>query len=269
MMTDKKEREISAVAENVLRDLSIWRLPIDPLEIARQEEIAVTPGYFQGGFEGRIRYLLPERVFSLIYQVAGAGRPLGKVNFTLCHELGHFYLHRDYLTDGKSHSSVTDFRSHEAMEIEADCFAASLLMPAELFAAEVKSFRHGYCDLENLCRLSEKLGASVTSTVRRYCQIGLEPVLAVFSSDGIVNWSCCSDDMRRLGMGFVRAGTSLPSESLSARMKSEEQVRGDVDAYAWFDSPRYSGKLWEESITLGSTGIRLTYLAPSENPWSN
>lgn len=263
-MAKRPERELASRAEEVLKALDMWSVPVDPLAIIEQEGIELAPGDYGDGFDGRIRYLSEVQTFALAYQIQGRGRPRGRVNFTLAHELGHYYLHRDYLLSGRSHGSKSDFRSANEMEQEADEFAAALLIPLELFRTEVKKYRQHVCVLKELCDLAEnRLGASITSTVRRYCQADIEPCLAVFSRDGIVQWACCSEDMRRLNMGFVPFGQSLPRGSRSAKsfekLVADGLIEGEVDAAEWFERP-YRGRLWEESIMLGAGGISLTYL---------
>lgn len=263
-MAKRPERELASRAEEILKALDMWSVPVDPLAIVEQEGIELAPGDYGDGFDGRIKYLREVQTFALAYQTQGRGRPRGRVNFTLGHELGHYYLHREYLLSGHSHGSKSDFRSPNEMEQEADEFAAALLMPLELFRREVKKYRQHVCVLKELCDLAEnRLGASITSTVRRYCQADIEPCHAVFSRDGIVQWGCCSEDMRRLNMGFVPFGQSLPRGSRSAqsfdKLTTEGQVEGEVDASEWFERPYHQGRLWEESMLLGN-GIALTYL---------
>lgn len=268
-MAKRPERELAVRAEEVLRNLSMWRLPVDPYAIAREEEIEVVSGEFKAGFDGRIKYLAPVDTYSLAYRIAGPGRPEGRVRFTIGHELGHYYLHGDYLRSGKSHNSKADFRSNDEMEQEADEFAAALLMPIELFRKAVANFRQSVCTLKEVCQLSDKLGTSATSTIRRYCQADIEPVAAIFSREGKVWWSCYSEDMKRLGMGYVRYGSAIPEESVTAGALSARKdfADGERTADLWFEKPYYSGKVWEETMRLGETGVTITYLTLCDNPW--
>jgi len=57
-------------------------------------------------------------------------RPIGHQNFTLAHELGHWFMHkgRNISDDDK-----TCLYSNEAIESEANAFAAELLYPERLF----------------------------------------------------------------------------------------------------------------------------------------
>lgn len=243
----------------------MWRLPVDPFEVCKQEDIELAPGLYGENFDGRIRYLREVDAFALAYQEPGAGRTIGRVHFTIGHELGHFYLHRNYLLSGHSHGSQADFRSRDKMEQEADEFAAALLMPLDLFRAAVRDYRQQVCVLRELCELAElRLRTSVTSTVRRYCQADIEPCAAIFSCNGIVQWGCYSVDMRRLGMGFVPFGKAVPKGSVTSRLVDSSPAAGlvedAVDPTHWFERSYHRGNLWEEAMLLGNTGFSLTYL---------
>jgi hypothetical protein len=264
-MAKRPEREIAARAEDVLRSLGMWSFPIDPLAIAGEEEIELAAGDYGAGFDGRIRYLPEVETFALAYQQTAGRRTRGRVNFTIGHELGHYYLHRDYLLSGHSHGSMADFRSKDEMEEEADEFSAALLMPLELFRTEVKRYRQQVCVLKELCELAEiRLGTSVTSTVRRYCQADIEPCAAIFSRDGVVQWACYSEDMRRLGMGFVPFGQPLPRGARTVgsadQLAAAGAIEGSIDPGEWFERTYHRGTLWEEAMLLGGDGTVLTYL---------
>lgn len=56
--------------------------------------------------------------------------------FTIAHELGHYILHKDYVKDEEKYSVLLRVplkdRDYAPEEQEANCFAASLLVPNEL-----------------------------------------------------------------------------------------------------------------------------------------
>jgi len=94
----------------------------EPEEIADEVESAVSTGSIVGGVFDRKRG-----------RFAVAGRlPLECRRFTLAHELGHYFLHpglfyhRDVPLIG---SERTEVRGRPRQEIEADRFAAEILMP--------------------------------------------------------------------------------------------------------------------------------------------
>ena len=262
---------IRQIAESILRDLGMWRLPVDPLRIVKEEGIELAPSDYGSGFDARIEYFHEFDRFGIYYQVPGPYRNAGRVNFSIGHELGHFYLpeHRARLRAGRIHNSLSNFGSDSPFEKEADRFAAHLLMPQQLFVNHVKVHHSGYCTLKNLCTMAERLGTSVTSTAIRYCDCGIDATLVVLSKSRTVHWSWTSYDMRPLGMWFVKAGTQIPAASRTAALYDRLEtgaadgiIEGSVSSRTWFEWPKRD-KLWEEAISLG--GYVLTYLAAIED----
>lgn len=260
-------------AKEVLEALDMWRVPVDPFAIAKEEGIELAPGLYGRHFDARIEYLCDVDTFAIFFQETGEGRPEGRVRFSIAHELGHYYLpdHRSVLLSGLSHNSEPDFRSKDPREREADEFAADLLMPQELFVEEVEPHQQGVCVLSELCRLaSEVFHTSVTSTVRRYCQQDFEPCAVVLSENGKIKWAEHSYSMQQRGLSYLQFGSQVPpvtkTASLWKRGSSSDlmtTVEGSVEAGAWYDRP-YSGRIWEEGMLLGRTGLVLTYLTLEE-----
>src|SRR4051812_43339837 len=92
-------REIEAQAASILQELDLFRLPVDPSEIARKEGIRLSPGSYGGCFDARLEFHASKQRFLLFYADEATGRTEGRVRFTIGHELGHYYLeeHRGYL----------------------------------------------------------------------------------------------------------------------------------------------------------------------------
>lgn len=251
-------------AATILKDLSLWGLPVDPRRIADQEGIQLLEGDYGPDFDARIEFLSEIQRFAIFHQGVGPGRPQGRVNFSLAHELGHYYLHHEYLLSGSSHNSKSDFTSKDPMEKQADEFAAALLMPRELFASRIQQLSRQICTLSDICKLSEReFHTSVTSTALRYCKCDFEACAVVLSRAGRVLWAVYSTDMQLLNMKFIRYGSPVPADSWSAEIDFEEpvsQAEGVIDADIWFDRP-FCESLWEEAVVLGRTGLVLTFLS--------
>lgn len=261
---------IHDIAKDVLQTLNRWKVPVDPFELAKLEGIELAPGDYGVGFDARIEFVPSVQRFFIYYSEAGIGRTEGRVHFSLAHELGHFYIpeHREKLLKGELHCSQSDFRSKEPREIEADEFAANLLMPRDLFVKEVRRFRQRVCTLAEICRMAnERFRTSITSTARRYCQCDLEACSIVVSSNGIVRWALHSEDMRARNMKYIESGKGVPRDSMTAMLvktlrssSGAEPVEGSVDSDIWFERPYYKATLWEEAMALGATGLVLTYI---------
>lgn len=271
---ETKPLSIEEFAKETLIALGMWRVPVDPYKIIKEEGIDLAAGKYGEKFDARIEYVNAADAFILYYRTALHGRTEGRVRFSLAHELGHFYLptHREYLLRGSSHNSVSDFRSRDPRETEADEFASSLLMPRDLFTTELRKNRRKFWTLSDLRRMADEVfETSITSTVRRYCQLDFEPCAMVISESGRVSWSRCSESMRPLGMSFIRNGSQVPPASRTAKVWEQlgvaptlEPVRGPSSAHTWYENP-YRDSLWEEAMPLGYTGLVLTLLALQES----
>jgi hypothetical protein len=250
----------------------MYMLPVDPFAIAAKEGIVVKPGVYDDDFDARIEHYPSLKAYCIYYAVSGGWRTEGRVHFSLAHEFGHFYLpeHRARLRSGQMHNSTTDFASRDPRELEADEFAADLLMPMELFRRELKLFRGGFCTLNNLMTLAEKLGTSITCTARRYCDSDGEACTIYFSEGGRVRWGKSSEDMNRTGMFYYKYGAPPPTGSKTAEYwekflagERPDRIAGKVPANVWFRWPR-AEVLWEEVMPLGNTGRVITQLTPHE-----
>lgn len=89
-------------------------------------------------------------------------RSIGHQNFTLAHEIGHWFLHR-----GESISDVDQcFYSKEQKEGEANAFASELLYPREMFLADFEYILNH--DLLNERKRAE-LGCYIDQLCHKYC----------------------------------------------------------------------------------------------------
>ncbi len=116
------ELEIAAKA-NEARMLVNQLFPIDPILIAKAMGLEVFTAPLPRDVSGQIFY--PEKKI-FIEQTDFITRQ----TFSVAHELGHFILHND----GTSHTSLRDTTTTQGIdtkEIEANCFAANLLMPKD------------------------------------------------------------------------------------------------------------------------------------------
>jgi hypothetical protein len=265
--------DIELLAKEKLIALGMWRLPVNPLAIAKEEGIELAPGRYGERFDARIKFVRSVKTFILFYKEAGYGLTEGRVRFSLGHELGHYYLphHRAYLLSGQSHNSVTDYRSRDPREKEADEFSSALLMPHELVASTLKNRSMSICTLADLSRLAEHtFQTSLTSTVRRYVGLDWEACSMVVSEAGVVKWARHSDSMKARGMGWIEHGMPVPNTTATAklweRLSKEatlERMETAVDADIWFERPHWR-RLWEEAMPLGYTGQVLTFLVAED-----
>lgn len=169
----------SLAASRVIRERGVITLPVDPVAIARAVgiEVVAKPASAKGVSGMLIRH---GNDFVIAY-ATHIDSP-GFQNFSIAHELGHYFLdgHVDAVIgpDGM-HQSHAGFTSDDRYELEADHFAAALLMPDELFPAAVSHAGEGLAAIEYLSGLCV---TSLTATAIRYTKCTDEVVAVVVSS---------------------------------------------------------------------------------------
>lgn len=84
--------------------------------------------------------------------------------FTAAHELGHYLLHRDLIPPGGHADRLFNATGYEdthtaitpVHEVQANQFAANLLMPASYLRANYDKSRDNFSELARLCAVSGK-----------------------------------------------------------------------------------------------------------------
>jgi len=131
-------------AEQLIRKLEIRKAPVDVERIASQLKIIILEQELDD-----ISGLLITNTASKIIGV-NKKHPVVRKRFTIAHELGHFCLGHQLepgehvFVDRGNFISARGTRAATGMdpkEVEANQFAASLLMPAEIVAREAKRVR--------------------------------------------------------------------------------------------------------------------------------
>ncbi len=137
------------------------------------------------GIRLKVDAKLPENISGQIrpvgdsYEIASTERDHRyRQRFTLAHELGHYILHRDKIGDGvddnKMYRSTEDGNFYNTSiekihEMQANSFAASILMPEDLVRREINSGLGRY----SLKALSNKFEVSPSAMRWRLKNLGL------------------------------------------------------------------------------------------------
>lgn len=263
-------RVASQAAHELLAEVS-WRgTPVDPIAIATSLGIVVQASAKLGGsFSGCL--MQSGQIFGILFTTTIANE--GFKRFTVGHELGHFRLpeHRaTLLRDGASHYSQSNFTSNDWFEVEADTFAAALLMPEDVFRAEIRRRPLG---IPAVKALADTFSTSLTSTAIRYAQLTPDPVAIVVSEGRSVRYCFVSPCLDRVRGVFLRHGSPLPPKSATARfnrdlenVRQAREVEDRSHMSVWFDSVSRDFEVNEDVIGLGAYGRTLTVLHATELP---
>ena len=255
-------------AAKVIQDHGIKQLPVDPIAIAYELDIEVKPmPAHTKGASGML--LRVANTFGIAY--ATHINNYGFRNFSIAHELGHYFLpgHVDaVLTTYDYHTSFAGLFSGDRYEREANHFAARLLMPQKLFQNEMNSAGEGLDAIKNL---AETCGTSLTATAIRYTQCARHPVAIIVSDCDRVDFCFMSRSMNEIpGIIWPRKGQYLPKNSItfafsqdSRRIIKRDQDTDVTDLQKWFGG-YHSVEIEEQVRGLGRYGKTLTVLTASD-----
>lgn len=274
MSASPREAVAHRAAADLLDELAIGTHPIDPSHIAAEKGLPIEE---QDGF--------PTDAFGALWRqgnrfgiVVSARCPTeGHRRFTIAHELGHYHIdgHVEQLFargDGQ-HLSEGHFRSRrDPMEVEADAFAAALLMPERLARAEVRRLGPS---LEAVRRLSAGFAVSLSCAAIRLAALADEAVAVVLARGGAIEWVARSPALWAQG-GWARqtmkrervprgSGTRRLTES-PTRLAAGADDGSELLACEWFDGAPPGLPAIEEALGLGSYGRVLTVLTFPQLP---
>lgn len=186
-------------------------------------------------FEGMLAPLRKKGGWAILYNPSIPS--LGRRNFTLAHELGHYLVHRVSYPNGfqcgeKDVLGIDLDAQRKQLEKEADEFASYLLMPLDDYRAQV-----GREDmtLDLLRHCAERYGVSMTAAAIKWLEFTTKSAAIVVATNGFVLWCWRSDAARKRGIYFPK-GLELPEGSLAAQpgMIPDDPSRGiTLDRTVW------------------------------------
>lgn len=259
------ELEAERMAELVIKDMGLTELPICPFDIAERKGIIVKPKESnEGGVSGFLMRV--GDTFGICH--ASHIKVNGFIRFTVAHELGHFFLdgHPEHLFPSGNgvHASRSGFISADPYERQADQFATTLLMPAQLFKARLRTAGEGFQAIQSL---AETFVTSLTATAIRFAKYSDDPVAIIVSSKKQVDYCFMSkalEDVPKLK--WLKKGSPIAPDTVTYKFNNNDQnitlsrtAEGWSALDLWFDdAPDIEMK--EDVIGLGSYGKTLTVL---------
>jgi Zn-dependent peptidase ImmA (M78 family) len=165
--------EIEKRAREVLRRHGLETLPIDPVVLANREGVKVYNAKFS---DDNLVGMIAKRGGDVTMLVNQSDPPARK-RFTIAHELGHHFLHLHeqdgQFVDGEANlfreprAHVEEMTPERRQEIQANMFAAALLMPEDLVRQQWPLLR----SVEEMAKL---FNVSVPAMGFRIDQLGLD-----------------------------------------------------------------------------------------------
>jgi Zn-dependent peptidase ImmA (M78 family) len=243
----------SSKAEEIIKNLQIR----EPAEI-QVRDIAMERGAFvrERLLEGSEARLVRKGSLGIITVNSGISVE-GQKRFAIAHELGHFELHTASQLILCTEQDMYVWNENKAQEIEANEFAANILMPEEIFRRYIKP---GRPNLDTVKELSSEFRTTLTATALRYVQLSIEPCAVAVSKDGVIKWYKKSTSFNF----HVKVGEKLSLSTYASdfydgvNMPPQPQK---APAYAWlagdFDE---DAEIFEHSTALASYGVVISLL---------
>jgi Zn-dependent peptidase ImmA (M78 family) len=252
-------------AVRVLDEYQINKMPVDPKQVAKNARILVqAKGDCEEGVSGML--LRQGENYCIVYATHLNNQ--GFENFSIAHELGHYFLEghpEQVFRNSNTHTSAAGFTSDNRLEREADTFAASLLMPDTLFKDQLTQYEKGLDCIEAMAKLCN---TSLTATAIRYAELTEDKVVIIVSTNGIIDYCCISNAVFKLeGIEKPQKGMNIPKGSATehlvnnpALVVKHEKLYLETDFRDWLEC-KISKQAAEEVKGLGKYGKVLTVIS--------
>jgi hypothetical protein len=163
---------------------------------------------------------------------------VGQKRFAIAHELGHWQLHEkvSQFFACTSDDMVASYKA-SAQEGEANIFAASLLMPSNLFVVQANNKEFSFTAISNLANY---FVTSFTATAIRFVDLSGDYFAIVFSEAGKIRWWHGSDCFEN--KFWITPGTPLSTNTIAGSLfckKQKSEGHEEIDIKAWCENSSY------------------------------
>lgn len=234
-------------------------VPIPLSRVAEAVGIIEIVGQQTGNFEGVLVTDSAKSTGSIAYN--DASRPERR-RFTIAHELGHFLmpLHGANAQCAKADMGILAAKNpNRAREAEANRFAATLLMPREMFLRDMR--RLGDPEIEHILKLADDYEVSKQAVAHRYTRLCDDPCAVIFSQHDMVTQIYRTDNFPFVGLA---KGRPLPRQSFSSQGRHQVGHISDCAETTpefWLeDTRRLRGVALYEQYLDQALGYRMTML---------
>ncbi len=156
------------LTENILINNDMFKVPVDVVKIAKLNDITVYEGNLEKNVSGAIRYNKEKENFEILVNKNDTRE---RKRFTIAHEIGHFFLHKEILMSDEIHIDImyrmpNEDEEQKRREKDVDYFAGALLMNKTLLTKM-------YNENNTITELAEIFDVSVSAMTVRLDILGL------------------------------------------------------------------------------------------------
>ena len=245
------------------RDYTAQKFPNDPVTLVKGQPLRDFDGALYRAPEGK-------RGWGIFYNSAIAS--VGRINFTLGHEFGHYLLHRAAYPNGFrcGEQDVVRWDSeYGQLEHQANVFSANLLMPLDDYRRQIAQDAKVNLDMIGHC--ADRYRVSLIAATLRWLQYTVRRAELVVSRDGLILWSRASERALKTGAFFRTSGPpiAVPCASLVAKrdMLADGRTGADMASGVWFAEETREMTIFAEQYDFALTLLLLEnrdYFVPLE-----
>lgn len=156
------------LTSNILINNDMFKVPVDVVKIAKLNGITVYEGNLEKNVSGAIRYNKEKANFEILVNKNDTRE---RKRFTIAHEIGHFFLHKEILMSDEIHIDImyrmpNEDEEQKRREKDVDYFAGALLMNKTLLTKM-------YNENNTITELAEIFDVSVSAMTVRLDILGL------------------------------------------------------------------------------------------------
>lgn len=160
--------EFEELTSNILINNDMFKVPVDVVKIAKLNDIAVYEGDLEKSVSGAIRYNKEKENFEILVNKNDTRE---RKRFTIAHEIGHFFLHKEILMNDEIHIDImyrmpNEDEEQKKRERDVDYFAGALLMNKTLLTKM-------YNESNTITELANIFDVSVSAMTVRLDILGL------------------------------------------------------------------------------------------------
>lgn len=134
MVVMRSDRLLQKIAMETLRKSGITAAPVSPRRVAAVLGATVQPEFADDEISGGLQRTTAGPIIGV-----NASHHPNRQRFTIAHEIGHLVLHEgeDVFVDRQFRRDATSSEAIDPIEIEANKFAAALIMPEEFIRRDL------------------------------------------------------------------------------------------------------------------------------------
>ncbi|GAB4127835.1 MAG: ImmA/IrrE family metallo-endopeptidase [Ignavibacteriales bacterium] len=242
-----------ANARNLLKKLNISSIAdIDIEDICFREKLFIqTEDNLE--CEGRILFSDEMAIITIERNIIDTSHK----RFVIAHEMGHFYNERNFTAGKNKFYNCTGENfwgirgvNKNTNEINANLFAAELLMPNELIKNICKGEKFS---IKLINKISSTFNVSLTAAAIRLSELDIFPIAIFMTTNAKVSWVSISEGFR---YKFIPIGMKVSSLSYADDYYQNKPIpdEEDIPAEAWFKQDytlrNYNDRIFEIVIPM-------------------